>query len=125
MNERVVVLLGIVTAFVLATLITFATNDPATFVGQSPVGVAIFLVAGVGLPQYILYRRDQSNIRLGIALLSVAASATVLLGGQILFRIAGYRLNISITGLLIIVVAGVLLSAVTQAFVEGYRSAND
>lgn len=124
MNERSIVLLGIVAAFGVAALTVLITDEPSILVGDGPLAIAIFLTIGIAVPQYLLYRRDRENARLGTAALAVAGSATVLLGSEIAFRVFEQRITLGIVELLVIVVLGAGLSASIQAFVEGFQSAS-
>ena len=75
MNDRLVVggclVLSILSAGVVSTL----TGSPATFFGATPIGIAIYLAVGIGLPQYLLSEKHGSPLRLGLAVLAVAGGS--------------------------------------------------
>ena len=64
-------LVGVVAATALAGVVGAATGTPA-LLGVTPVGAAIYLVVGVGLPQLSLGRRAGDAARLGLGALTVA-----------------------------------------------------
>ncbi|WP_207587432.1 hypothetical protein [Halomontanus rarus] len=122
MNERSLVAGSLLLAIVLAGIVTVLTESLAVL-ATTPTGFAIYLGVGVGLPQYVLSRRTDSPLRFGLAVFAVVGALLVLLGSLALGDLHG-EWGSGITGLFIVVV-GVLLGAIWQSFVGGYRSGSD
>ncbi|WP_276254368.1 hypothetical protein [Halomontanus rarus] len=122
MNERSLVAGSLLLAIVLAGIVTVLTESLAVL-ATTPTGFAIYLGVGVGLPQYVLSRRTDSPLRLGLAVFAIVGALLVLLGG-LAFGDPHGEWGSGITGLFIVVV-GVLLGAIWRSFVGGYRSGAD
>ncbi|MDS0474905.1 hypothetical protein [Natrinema sp. 1APR25-10V2] len=114
---------GCLTLSVLfAGIVSAITASPAVL-GVTPVGIAIYLTVGVGLPQYLLSRRSSSRLQLGLAGLAVAGGAVVLIGG-----VATGSPNAEWSGgivailLVLVLVLGNALGAGVREFRAGYQS---
>lgn len=120
MNESVVVGGSLLLAILVAGIASLLTGSYATVFASTPAGFAIYLVVGIGLPQYLLSRETGSPTQLGLAALSVVAGVLVVLGSLILGSPtqewgAGFVL-------LFLVVIGNVLGAIVREFRAGYRT---
>jgi hypothetical protein len=119
MDERRLVVAGPVAAVVLAGVAGYATGSPAVL-GVTPVGVAIYAIVGVATPQYLLARRTEATLRLGLAALATAGGLVALLAGGLGGGVNA-RWGVDLVAVLAGVVLGVLLSAALREFRAGYR----
>ncbi len=110
----------LLSAFLLAGIVTVVTQSPAVL-GVTPLGVAIYLTVGVALPQYLLFRRRGSTLRLGLDSLTVAGAAFVLIAGVATGSPNAVRGG-GLVGILFVLVLGNVVGAGVQAFRDGYRS---
>ena len=120
MDERRVVVAGIVVA-VCVNAVLGVVSGTATLLAVTPVGILVYLVVGVGLPQFAVYRRTASAGALGASVLAAVLSGTVfvaaLLDGGLWSDWGGEFVT-----LLLLAVVGALLGASGREFVDGYRS---
>ncbi|WP_323677736.1 hypothetical protein [Halorubellus sp. PRR65] len=120
MDERSIVVGGVVVA-VCANAVLGAVTETATLLAVTPVGVLVYLVVGVGLPQLVVYRRTASTGALGtsvlVGVLSGAVLVAGLLGGGLWSDWGGW-----FAALLLLALLGVLLGVSGRAFADGYRS---
>jgi hypothetical protein len=118
MSDIRVVGASVTLAFLLAGVVSAITESSAVL-GVTPVGIAIYLAVGVGLPQYLLSRRTGSRLRL--ACLAAAGGAFVAVAG-----IGAGSLHAEWSGglvaILFAVVLGNVLGAGVREFRSGYRS---
>ena len=119
MNDAVVIGGGLGLAVLLAGAVSLLTGSPA-ILGVTPVGIAIYLGVGIGLPQYLLSRRDGSSLRLGLAVLAVAAGV-ILAAVGVALGAPNDAWGIGIVPILFVVVIGVLVGSGVRAFRAGYR----
>ncbi|OLZ40869.1 hypothetical protein A6E15_07640 [Natrinema saccharevitans] len=121
MNDARLVGGSVLCAFLLAGIVTVVTGSPA-LLGGTPIGIAIYLTVGVALPQYLLSRRRGSALRLGLASLTAAGAAFVLIAG-VATGSPNAAWDIGLVGILFVVVLGTSIGADIRAFRDGYRSA--
>ena len=121
MRESVVIAGSLGLAILSAGIVALLTGSHATFLGGSPVGVAVYLVLGIGLPQYLLSRESGSSLQLGLAALAVAgAVVSVLVGFAIGAPTDEWPFGIAL--ILLFVVVGNVVGAGVREFRTGYRS---
>ncbi|WP_222918688.1 hypothetical protein [Natrinema sp. SYSU A 869] len=113
---------SLVVAFLLAGVATVVTESPAVL-GVTPIGIAIYLAAGVALPQYLLARRRGSALRLGLASLAAAGAAFVVIAGVATGSLNAER-SVGLVAILSVIVLGTALGAGVREFRSGYRSAS-
>ncbi|WP_436344312.1 hypothetical protein [Natronorubrum sp. FCH18a] len=120
MNDSRVFGLSVLLAVVLAGVASIVTGSFA-ILGHTPIGLAIYLAVGIGLPQYVLSRRTGSPLRLGLAVLAVGSAALSVLAGAVTGSVtAEWRLGI--VPILFLLVFGVLIGSGIRAFRAGYRT---
>ena len=120
MNDSRVVGLSLLLAVSLAGVVSVVT-DSLAILGQTPIGLAIYLAVGIGLPQYVLARRIGSPIRLGLAVLAVGGAALAILVGAAMGSLTG-EWRIGIVPILFLIVFGILIGSIVREFRTGYRS---
>ncbi|MCU4924400.1 hypothetical protein OB905_00170 [Halobacteria archaeon AArc-dxtr1] len=120
MREAVVIGGSLGLAIVTAGATGLLLGSTATVFGATPIGIAIYLVVGVALPQYVLSRETGSPAQLGLAALSIAGGVLAILGSLALGSATAE------TGvgrvLLFVVVLGSVLGAIVREFRAGYRA---
>ncbi|MFP8953943.1 hypothetical protein ACLI4Z_13390 [Natrialbaceae archaeon A-arb3/5] len=121
MNESLLVGSSLVAAVLLTGIVSVLTGSGAVL-GLTATGIAIYLAVGIGLPQYLLSRRNGSSVRLGLAALAV--------GGAVITMVAGLTVGspnepvgVGLVPILLVVVVGNVLGAGVREFRAGYRSA--
>ncbi|WP_121740775.1 hypothetical protein [Natronorubrum halophilum] len=120
MNESRVVGLLLLLAISLAAVASAATESVA-ILGGSPIGLAIYLAVGIGLPQYVLARQTGSPLRLGVALFAVGAAVLSILAGVAMGTVTE-EWGFGIVPILLLVVFGVLIGRSVDELRAGYRS---
>lgn len=121
MRNGLVLVVSIVTALVVAFLAADAVASTGSFIGTEPVAVVVFLTIGIALPQYVIYRWDGGDARLGLAALSVAAAVVILLSAAVYYYRTGSPFDAPLMILFQYAVIGALLGGVVRAFLAGYR----
>ena len=119
MAERRIVVTGVVVAVCVNGALGYVTGT-ATLLAVTPVGIAVYLLGGVAVPQFVVHRRTASTGALGASALAGVASGAVLVVGLLdagLYADWGG----SFVTLLSLALLGVVLSASWRAFAEGYR----
>ncbi|MCU4739911.1 hypothetical protein [Natronoglomus mannanivorans] len=122
MKESVVVGASLLLAILTAGTVGLLTDSYATAFAGTPVGFAVYLVVGIGLPQYLLSRDGDSATRLGLAALSVVAGVLVVLASVVLPSASPTAEWGAGFVLLFLVVVGNVLGATVRAFRDGYRT---
>ncbi len=120
MGERRLVGASLLAALVVSGAVSVTTESPAVL-GMTPAGIAVYLVIGLAVPQYLLARRERSPLRLGLAAFGAAGAVLALVVGGIGGDVNA-TLSIGLPTVLAVVVLGVLLGAVVREFRVGYRS---
>ncbi|WP_455449578.1 hypothetical protein [Natrinema thermotolerans] len=110
-------------ALLCAAVASAITESPA-LLGITPIGIAIYLIVGVGLPQSLLARRTGSALQLGLAALAVAGGAGAVIAG-IATGSPNAELSGGVVAILLFVVLGNAIGAVVRQFRDGYRSSTD
>ncbi|MXV61462.1 hypothetical protein GS429_05170 [Natronorubrum sp. JWXQ-INN-674] len=120
MKEATVIGGSLGLAILTAGAVGLLLGSTATVFGGTPIGIAVYLVIGVGLPQYYLSRETGDPTQLGLATLSVAGGVLAMLGSLALGSATAE------TGvghvLLFVVVFGSVLGAIVREFRAGYRT---
>lgn len=115
-----VALVGIIASLIINGVISAATNT-ATYLAVTPVGIAVYLMVGIGAPQAFLGQKNGTSMELGMGVLAIVAGLISLglgvLGGEILADWGSGFIN-----LLLILVVGIMLWAGVREFKEGYAS---
>ncbi len=111
-----------VLALLLAGIASFLTEIPAVL-GVTPVGIAIYLAVGVGLPQYLLSRRSGSALQFGLAAFAVVGAAVAVIAGVVTGS-PNAEWDGGVVSILLVVVFGNAAGAGVRAFRAGYRSAS-
>ena len=107
-------------AIALAGLVSVVTESLAVF-GATPVGAGIYLAVGIGLSQYLLWRKRGSSLELGLSVLALAGAALAI--GIGLARGAPHGdWGLGLVTLLLFVVLGNLLGTIVREFRAGFRS---
>ncbi|WP_227134197.1 hypothetical protein [Halorubellus salinus] len=119
MDGRKVIAVGVVAVCVNAVL--GFVSETATLLAVTPVGILVYLVVGVALPQLAVYRRTASAGALGASVLVGVLSGVVLVaalldGGLWIDWGSGFAT------LLLLALLGALLGASGREFVDGYRN---
>ncbi|WP_114575841.1 hypothetical protein [Saliphagus sp. LR7] len=120
MSDRRLVAGSLLAAIVATAAVSLVTESPAVL-GATPTGIAVYLVVGLAVPQYLLARREGSPLRLGLAAFGAAGAALALIAGGIGGNVNA-TLSVGLPAVLAIVVLGVLLGAIVREFRTGYRS---
>lgn len=120
MNESTVVGGSLLLAVALAGIAGLLTGS-VSVLGVTPLGVAIYLAVGIGLPQYMLGRQRGSPLRVGLAALALIGAVLAVAAG-VLTGTTTQEANIGIISILVVVVFGTLLGAVVREFRAGYRA---
>ncbi|MDG5761154.1 hypothetical protein QA600_17635 [Natronococcus sp. A-GB1] len=110
---------GILLAVVTSGLVSWLTGSLA-ILGATPSGIAVYLFVGVAGPQYVLSRRLDDPLRLGVAVLA-AVGALLALGWGVLGADLHGEVGVGLTAVLAVVVFGVFGGAVVREFRAGYR----
>ena len=113
---------SLVLALLLTGIASFLTESPA-ILGVTPAGIAIYLAVGVGLPQYLLSRRNGSALQFGLAALAVVGAAVAVIAG-IVTGSPNAEWGGGVVSILLVVVFGNAAGAGVRAFRAGYRSAS-
>lgn len=103
-----------------AAVASAVTASPAVL-GITPVGIAIYLLVGVGLPQSLLFRRTGSTFRLGLATLALVGGTTAVIVGVATGSPNAERSG-GIVAVLLLAVLGSGLGAAVREFRDGYGS---
>ncbi|WP_440771590.1 hypothetical protein [Natronorubrum sp. DTA28] len=120
MNDSRIVALSLLLAVGLAGVVSVVT-DSLAILGHTPIGLAIYLAVGIGLPQYVLARRTGSPLRLGLAALAIGGAAlTVLVGAAMGSLTEEWRLGI--VPILFLAVFGILIGSIVREFRTGFRT---
>lgn len=113
-------LVGVLASLAINGAISAATNT-ATILAVTPVGIAVYLVVGIGGPQAFIGQQNGSSMELGMGVLAIVAGFISLgvgaLGSGVLADWGTGFIN-----LLTILVVGVILWASVGQFSEGYAS---
>ena len=120
MNDSRAVGLSLLLAVGLAGVVSVVTESVA-ILGHTPIGLAIYLAVGIGLPQFVLARRTGSSLRLGLAVLAVGSAALSLFAGVVTGSLTA-AWPFGIVPILFLVVFGVLIGSGIRAFRAGYRT---
>ena len=122
MKESAVVGGSLVLAILIAGTVGFLLGSSATAFGATPIGIGIYAIVGIGLPQYLLSRESGSPTQLGLATLAVGGGVLAMLGSIALGSATAE------TGaghvLLFVVVLGNVFGAVVREFRAGYRTSS-
>lgn len=120
MKDSHVALAGIITSLVINGAISAATNT-ATYLAVTPVGIAVYLVVGIGAPQAFIGQQNGTGTELGLGVLAIIAGVISLglgvLGGGVLVDWGSGFINI-----LLVLVVGIIFWAGVRQFSEGYSS---
>ncbi len=119
MNGRLVGV-GILLAVPSSGLVSWLTSSVGVL-GTTPAGIGIYLFVGVAGPQYVLPRRSDDPLRLGVAVLA-AVGALLALGWGVPGDGLHGEIGVGLTAVLAVVVFGVLGGAVVREFRTGYRT---
>lgn len=121
MKDSHVALVGIIVSLAINGAISAVTNT-ATYLAVTPVGVAVYLIVGIGAPQAFIGQQNDSSMELGMSVLAIVAGLISLglgvLGTGILADWGSGFIN-----LLLILVVGIILWTGIRQFKEGYSSA--
>ena len=110
---------GIAASIVLAFVVSVATATPIALV-PTPLTVAIYLVVGVAVPQYLVSKRTGSPTSLGLAAFAAVAGVASLLVGRVTDGLLE-PWGAWVFGLLAVVVAGAVLGSIYRSLRAGYR----
>lgn len=123
MRSRNVALAGVVASVALALLVSALTNT-AAYVELTPVTVAIYLLVGVAVPQYVISRQTGSATSLGLAAFAAAGGTLALGAGALTVGLMG-TWGPDLIAVLLLVVVGSFLGEIGRAFLAGYRGASE
>lgn len=119
MQPRTLPVAGIAASVGLAFALSVAVASPVALV-LTPLTVAIYLVVGVAVPQYLIARRTGSPTSLGLAAFAgVGGVASLVVGGLTVGLLDPW--GSQVFGLLAVVVAGSVLGSIYRSFRSGYR----
>lgn len=119
MQTKTLPLAGVAASVALAVALSVATASSVALV-LTPVTVAIYLVVGVAVPQYLVSRRTGSPTSLGLAAFAaVGGVASLVVGGLTVGPLEPW--GSWVFALLALVVAGTFLGSVGRALRAGYR----
>ena len=119
MNGRLVGV-GILLTVPSSGLVSWLTSS-VSVLGTTPAGIGIYLFVGVAGPQYVLPRRPDDPLRLGVAVLA-AVGALLALGWGVPGDGLHGEAGVGVSAVLAVVVFGVLGGAVVREFRTGYRA---
>ncbi|WP_254764569.1 hypothetical protein [Natrinema marinum] len=111
---------GFALALLLAGVVSAITASPAVL-GTTPVGIAVYLAIGVGLPQYLLSRHSGSRLQLGLAALAVVGATVAMIAGVVTGS-PNAEWSGGLVAILFVVVVGNVVGAGVHEFRAGYRS---
>ncbi|SDJ62097.1 hypothetical protein [Natronorubrum texcoconense] len=120
MNDSRVVGFSLLLAVGLAGVVSVVT-DSLAILGQTPIGLAIYLAVGIGLPQFVLARRTGSPLRLGLAALAIGGAALAVLGGAAMGSLTE-EWRLGIVPILFLAVFGMLIGSIVREFRTGFRT---
>ncbi|WP_408958152.1 hypothetical protein [Natrinema sp. 74] len=107
-------------AFLFAGIVSVLTESPAVL-GTTPVGIAVYLAVGIGFPQFLLSRRDESALQFGLAALAVVGAAVAVIAGVVTGS-PNAEWSGGLVAILLVVVLGTTLGTAVREFRAGYRS---
>lgn len=120
MKSSHVAIVGIMASLAINGAISVATNT-AMYLAVTPVGVAVYLIVGIGAPQAFIGQQNDSSMELGMGVLAIVAGLISLglgvLGSGVLADWGAGFVN-----LLLILVVGITLWVGIRQFAEGYTS---
>lgn len=120
MKDSHVVIIGIVASLAINGAISVATNT-ATYLAVTPVGVAVYLIVGIGAPQAFIGQQNGTSMELGMGVLAIVAGLISLgvgvLGSGVLADWGAGFIN-----LLLILIVGIFLGTGIRQFAAGYTS---
>ncbi|SEP97692.1 hypothetical protein [Natrinema salaciae] len=120
MNDSAIVGGCLAVAVLLAGIVSVVTETTAVL-GLTPVGFGVYFAVGIGLPQFLLYRNSGSSLQLGLSILAVVGAAVAVIAG-VVTGAPHDEWGLGLVTILLVVVVGNLLGAVTREFRAGFRS---
>ncbi|PGF14477.1 hypothetical protein CP556_20345 [Natrinema sp. CBA1119] len=120
MKASHVALVGVIASLAINGAIS-ATTNTATYLAVTPVGIAVYLIVGIGGPQTYIGQQNGSSMELGMGVLAIVAGL-VSLGVGVLGSGVLADWGTGFVNLLLILVLGIILWAGVRQFAEGYSS---
>lgn len=118
MDHRTIVLTGIFASIVVNALLSTVTS-PATLPAMTPLGIIVYLLLGLAIPQFVLSQRTDAPGALGRSALCTIAAALVFTAAHLDNGLTS-DWGAQFVTVLLLVVFGVLLGTTIRAFARGY-----
>ncbi|MCT9095892.1 hypothetical protein [Haloarchaeobius sp. HME9146] len=123
-SDRQVTWGGPLLAVLVALAAAVVFDQPYIFLAETPLGVALYLVVGITLPQMLLARREGEPTRLGVAAIA-GLGATLALAIGVLGDGVTARWGLPFIALLLFLTIGIGGGHVVRVAMAAYRDGRD